>query len=479
MTPYDAPLFSPAGTTGFAMPPNILLIVLDCVRYDGLGYFGNPRPVSPRLDELATRSRCYTQARAAAVWTLESHASLFTGLYPRQHGVNAEHTFLATGIPTLAEVLSQLGYQTAAFSTNAWVGPHFGLHRGFAHFFALWRLFPRLGHLPFPLWEKALRKLVLERRDKGAAKLNRYLRRWWQQQRDPERPFFLFALYLDAHLPYRPPRGYAERLLPAATLRAARQANQDAWAYMAGQVTMTVQDFIGLRGLYDAEIAYVDACVGALLDSLAAAGGLENTVIIITADHGENIGEHGLMDHQYCVYDTLAHVPLIVHYPDAFPPGDDETPVQHTDLFPTLLDLATATMAEPPPRPPLPGRSLLSPAPDRPLQVIQYTAPQRERFIRRYPHFDMAAHGFDRTFDAIVVRGYKLIRSNRGEIELYDLEDDPAESTDLVRAQPQRVAALTAELDAWLAAHPPVGQPPATALLDKDLANHLRGLGYL
>jgi arylsulfatase A-like enzyme len=274
-------------------------------------------------------------------------------------------------------------------------------------------------------------------------------------------------------------RFVAERLLPAATLRAAQRANQDAWAYMAGEVVMSTRDFMGLRGLYDAEIAYVDACVAALLDFLAGVGGLDNTVIIITADHGENIGDHGLMDHQYCVYDTLAHVPLMVHYPGVFPVGDDETPVQHTDLFPTLLDLATAEMPDPPPRPALPGRSLLSPPPERPVQVIQYTAPQRERFARRHPHFDMTAHGFDRTFDAIVVRGYKLIRSNRGDIELYDLEDDPAETTDLAGSQPARVASLTAELEAWLAAHPPLGQTTAAAVLDKDLANHLRGLGYL
>lgn len=462
------------------MPPNILLIVLDCVRADGLGVYGNPRPVTPRLDELALRSRVYMQARAAAVWTLESHASLFTGLHPRQHGVNVERRFLDPAIPILAGTLAGLGYQTAAFSANAWVGPHFGLDRGFEHFSALWRLFPGMGRRPFPWWEKALRKRLLERHDKGARKLNAYVQRWWKRQRDPARPFFLFGLFLDAHLPYQPPRGYAERLLPAPALRAARQANQDAWAYMAGEAVMVEADFDGLRALYDAEIAYLDEQVGELLAFLGTAGGLENTVVIVTADHGENIGDHGLMDHQYCVYDSLAHVPLLIHYPAAFPPGEDDAPVQHTDLLPTLLDLI-GQASQQPSTIPLPGRSLLVPldAAHAAPSIVQYTAAHRHRFARRHPGFDPASKGYDRTFDAILRRDYKLIRGSRGLPELYDLSDDPSECINLAEVRPDLIASLGAELDGWLDAHPPFSQATAAPELDKDLAGHLRGLGYL
>lgn len=409
--------------------PNIILVVLDCVRADGLSVYGNPRPVTPRLDELASRSRRYTRARSAAVWTLPSHTSMFTGLHPRQHGVNVEHRFLEPNIPTLAETLQQVGYQTAAFSTNAWVGPHFGLDRGFEHFSALWRIIPSMGAAPFPRWEKALRKRVLERYDKGARKLNKQVRRWWKEERDLDRPYFLFGLYLDAHLPYQPPRDYAERLLQGEALRNARSANQDAWAYMAGEVAMTSQDFEGLRSLYDAEIAYVDEQLGQLLDYLDSVGGLENTVIIITSDHGENIGDHQLMDHQYCVYDSLAHVPLLIHHPDHFPPGEDSTLAQHTDLFPTLLDLAGS-----PDLFPLPGHSLLGAyhTSDQWSPVTQYTATHRHRFARRHPDFDPASCGYDRTFDAIVQNDYKLIRSNEGELQLFNLLDDPDEMTSVV-----------------------------------------------
>jgi arylsulfatase A-like enzyme len=431
----------------------------------------------------------YAQARAAAVWTLPSHTSLFTGLHPRQHGVNVENRFLNPAIPTLAGTLQQVGYQTAAFSTNAWVGPHFGLDRGFEHFLALWRIFPGMGKAKFPWWEKALRKRVLERHDKGARKLNKYVERWWRQERDPDRPFFLFGLYLDAHLPYKPPRGYAARLLQGEALHAARRANQDAWAYMAGEVAMSPQDFAGLRALYDAEIAYVDEQLGALLDFLDAAGGLDNTVIIVTADHGENIGDHELMDHQYCVYDSLARVPLLIHHPDHFPPGVDPAPVQHTDLFPTLLDLAGS-----PDLLALPGQSLFDlplttlqgdregaplPASSNPQSITQYTAPHRHRFARRHPHFDPASRGYDRTFDAIVQGDFKLIRSNRGDVELFDLLDDPGETTDLADSDPDTVSRLAAALDQWLRRHPPGRVAPPSADLDDGLVEHLRGLGYL
>jgi len=462
------------------MRPNIILLVLDCVRFDGLHIFGNPRTVTPTLDRLAEDSRRYIQARSAAIWTLPSHASMFTGLHPRQHGVNVETRWLDENIPTMATLLQRAGYQTAAFSTNAWVGPHFGLDRGFEYFAALWRIIPSMGRARFPWWEKALRKGLLERKDKGAAKLNKYVRRWWRKERDHDRPFFMFGLYLDAHLPYRPPKGYAERLLDPEALRRARAANQDAWAYMADEVSMTPEDFAGLRALYDAEIAYVDDMIAELLAFLDHVGALENTLIAVTADHGENIGEHGLMDHQYCVCDTLARVPLIIHYPRAFTPGDDDALVQHTHLLPTFLDLAEAE--------PLPGlsSSLLSSSPqpqsameDTQSQITQYTAPHRHRFARRHPDFDPASKGYDRTYDAITRDGYKLIRSNQNDVWLYDLTDDPEELIDLAPQQPQRVAALSAALDAWLKEHPPLTEAGAAPELDEDLQKHLRGLGYL
>ena len=454
------------------MRPNIILLVLDCVRFDGLHIFGNPRPVTPTLDRLATQSRRYIQARSAAIWTLPSHASMFTGLHPRQHGVNVETRWLDESIPTMAELLSRAGYQTVSFSTNAWVGPHFGLDRGFEDFYALWRILPGMGAAPFPWWEKALRKKLLERRDKGARKLNKYVRKWWQQKRDPGRPFFMFGLYLDAHLPYRPPKGYAERLLDGEMLRKARAANQDAWAYMADEVRMTPEDFAGLRALYDAEINYIDDVISDLLSFLHTAGALTNTIIVITADHGENIGEHGLMDHQYCVCDTLARVPFIIHYPHTFIPGDDETLVQHTDILPTFLDLAGIS-----PPAGLPGQSLLSTSFE--FQIVQYTAPHRHRFARRHPHFDPTSKGYHRTYDAIVQDGYKLIRSNQGDHWLYHLTSDPHEQLNRADELPARVHALTATLDAWLTAHPPLSKAAPPPDLDEDLQKHLRGLGYL
>jgi len=334
-----------------------------------------------------------------------------------------------------------------------------------------------MGRAKFPWWEKALRKRVLERYDKGARKLNAHVERWWREERDSERPFFLFGLYLDAHLPYDPPRGYAEHLLQGEALHSARDANQDAWAYMAGEVTMTPQDFEGLRVLYDAEIAYVDAQIGALLDFLDSVGGLDNTVIVVTSDHGENIGDHQLMDHQYCVYDSLAHVPLLIHHPDHFLSGEDDRLVQHTDLFPTLLDLTdSADLLA------LPGHSLLRPkhgTGNLEHAITQYTATHRHRFARRHPDFDLASCGYNRTLDAIAQGDFKLIRSNEGELQLFNLLDDPDELTNVVDIHPELVIDFCYSLDQWLANHPPGGDTSPSVNLDDGLVEHLRGLGYL
>ena len=167
------------------------------------------------------------------------------------------------------------------------------------------------------------------------------------------------------------------------------------------------------------------------------------------------------MDHQYCVYDSLAHVPLLIRHPD-FTPGTDDTPIQHTDLLPMLLSFAGEQENYAP----------------RTTQYIQYTAPHRHRFARRHPDFDPTSKGYDRTFDAIVQDGHKLIRSNHGDLELYDLAADPAETTDLAPSNPALTSALSSSLDQWLSAHPPAAAAAASAL-DPDLADHLRGLGYL
>src|SRR5690606_31642553 len=141
--------------------------------------------------------------------------------------------------------------------------------------------------------------------DNGAWRINHDIKRQirrWQQEREP-RPFFIFANYMETHLRYEPPRAYRERFLTPAQQKRWRQINQNAWKFMSGEVAMLDEDWAILTALYDAELAYLDARLGQLVEFLRESGLLDNTILIVTADHGENLGDHQLMDHQYCVYD--------------------------------------------------------------------------------------------------------------------------------------------------------------------------------
>jgi len=164
---------------------------------------------------------------------------------------------------------------------------------------------------------------------------------WIRNGHDSLPPFFIFINYIDAHLPYKPcgpyDTIYLDRKIASAKVK---KTNQDPHAYLAKKVAMNDDDFEILRSLYDGEISYLDFNVNQLFDLLSRLRILDKTLLIITSDHGENIGDHGLMDHVFCLYDTLLHVPLIIRYPKVFEPGSRiERQVQTTDIVPTILDI--------------------------------------------------------------------------------------------------------------------------------------------
>ena len=172
----------------------------------------------------------------------------------------------------------------------------------------------------------------------GASETNYRLRRLINNSLKSASPFFGTALYVDAHLPYRPPEKFIEKFAGQYSCKnRLSNINFDAKKYLAGRIQMTDEDFFVLNCLYDAEISYIDSKIGEVYNSLKKNGILDSTLLIITADHGENLGDHSLMDHRYCLYDTLLKVPLIVRLPDVFKSGQviDDV-VQTIDIFPTL-----------------------------------------------------------------------------------------------------------------------------------------------
>jgi arylsulfatase A-like enzyme len=319
--------------------PNILVIVVDTLRADHLSAYGYSRATSPTLDRLAQDGTLFENAFAASSWTLPSHASLLTGRYPHEHGLERGGQVLDARYPTLPQALSARGYRTGAFSgNNFWFCRRNGFGRGFAHFEDY---FESLTDMAFrtilgrEFDEFVLRHMGIEdvpgRR--SAADINRSALRWID--RDTTRPFFVFINYFDVHDPYLPPQPYRGKFSkfknPGGIINSF--VLRDYPKLTSAQLQSEVD-------AYDGGIAYVDDEIGRLMAALDKRGLHQSTLVIITSDHGESLGEHGLLGHRDALYRELIHVPLIFYWPGHVPAGIRvPTPVTNTDMATTVLDV--------------------------------------------------------------------------------------------------------------------------------------------
>jgi arylsulfatase A-like enzyme len=414
--------------------PNVLLIVMDTVRADALGTYGAPRAATPNLDRLAQRGVLFENASSTAPWTLPSTASLMTGRLPSE--LSADWLSPLDGrFPTLAEFLSGRGYASAGFVANyKYCTEESGLSRGFAHYedhelslaelaectalgrrllFSPW--LPRLGCYHDPV-------------RKSAADVNAAFLDWLPETAttrsaadEGARPWFAFLNYLDAHDPYAAPP-------PFNTHRPADVSQRTMlrfWWFLdrsrlqAGDVPLTT-------GAYADCIRYLDAELGRLLDSLAARGALQNTLIIVTADHGEHFGEHGLYLHGNSLYEPLVHVPLLMVWPDRVADGTRVgAPVSLAAVPATIQDLLEID------RGPFEAGSLAdwwrtpgAPRADRPVMAEVLTPPIT-------PPCQGASPIFRGSMRSVRLGKYKLIQNADGGVELFDLTVDPGEQFDL------------------------------------------------
>jgi arylsulfatase A-like enzyme len=368
----EARALPPAGS------PNVLLIVLDTVRADHLSVYGYERPTTPNLEALARRAIRFDQARAAAPWTLASHATLFTGRWP--HELAARWMCPMRGdVPTLAEYLGSLGYATAGFVGNTFYCAYdSGLDRGFTHYrdyrldaLSAWRtvhlvgfmlqtihsLAPALGRSlgsgPHGAWlELTLRQFTqVDRKDAGV--VNREFLDWLMRRDDPRRPFFAFLNYVDAHAPYTRPPATAYRFGRPPATEAAYMFLSTGWV-RANKTNLPWPVRALAMDAYDNCVASIDDRLGELFSELRRRGVLEQTIVIVTADHGEGFGEHGLFDHGESLYRPEVRVPLLISLPSGQAAG------RVVDRFVSLRDIP-ATIAElvgSSGKPPFPGRSL-------------------------------------------------------------------------------------------------------------------------
>lgn len=458
--------------------PNVLLVVLDTMRGDALSRVLDGRTITPNLDKLAREGVSFRRALSASPWSLPSHASIFTGLYPSQHGASWQNRHLDSSLTTLAEFLRDRGYETVGYSENPFVGAATGLSQGFSTF--------RRVHLKEPIGlraTKALRdRLGSHRTREYTASTMNHVWSWCITRRDESRPFFLFLNLMAPHLPHYPRSDSpASVQIPDAALTKIEPVNRIPELHYLERYRLDDQRMKALEDLYASDIAYLDAWLGRLFEVLEQRKVLDRTVIIITSDHGESFGDHGLIEHQFGIYNTLLHVPLIVRYPPAIPAGTVADPVVSTaSLFATVAELTRLPIAAPAEG--FERRSLLGRS-DGPILAQYENAIEMLRgvFETEAPEvlnsFDFRR--FDRSFEAIVDDGYKLIRDSRGTVELYDLETDWQESRDLALQDGARAAALAARLDAQLAALAKPERAVEAPQLDPSTEEALRDLGYI
>lgn len=451
--------------------PNLLWIVMDTVRADHLSSYGYPKTTTPRIDDIAAEGVLFERMMSPAPYTLPSHASMFTGLYQYHHGVGEGHPFLDPSLDTIAAWMTRQGYQTVGFSNNPWVGKNTNLARGFEEFYELWLL----GDRPFleRFWNWSTGRMRY-----GAEPTNKLVERWIRLH--PHSPFFVFINYVEPHLAYQYREEFTPRFMDRPySMEEIRGVNQNAQAFHAGKVRMVPEDFRILTSLYDGEICYLDREVGKLVDFLKESRLLDNTILLITSDHGENLGDHGLMNHQFCLYQTLLHVPCILRYPKMIPAGlRIHDPVSLVDLFPTLMalvggkgDLQTVVFD---------GENLSSLlGGDRsgkrhsPI-LAEYDRPVLSIAEIQGGYPDVSFSRFDRALRSIQKEGYKYIWASSGDAELYFLEKDPFELKNLAVEIPEKGEVLGTLL-------PQAAEPrtPSFRRHTREVEEGLRALGYL
>ncbi len=395
------------GAAGSLRGANVLLITIDTLRQDRVGAYGNRSGLTPNIDRIAAGGVRYAHAYSPAPLTLPAHASILTGLLPTRHGIHNNTRFrLDERVPTLATVAKSAGYRTGAFVGAFVLDGRFGLNRGFDEYDD--RL-PHDGRASFHFAERRASEVV-------AAAARWILSGGSGLEARGSSPWFAWVHLFDPHAPYDAPAEYLSGRTP-----------------------------------YDAEVAYADAMVGRLLEQLQAAHALDRTLIVVTADHGESLGEHGEMTHGLFAYNSTLAVPLVLKGP-AIAPATVEAPVLHTDITPTILDLVGLTIPGP-----VDGQSLVHP-------------PPRERPL----YFE--------ALDAALTRGWAPLRGvvqgdwkyiDLPDAELYDVAADPGELQNRIdrdaHADPlKRALAQVSTKEA---------SAPAVAL-DPEAAGRLRSLGY-
>jgi arylsulfatase A-like enzyme len=431
-------------------PPDILVLVGDTLRADRLGSYGNRQGLTPFLDAIAARATRFRNAYATSSWTNPSVASVFTSRYPSQHGVISFESVLPESEVTLAEALREAGYATGFFSPNGVLREDWGYGQGFQEFaeFAI----PGGGpdHLRLPYRADYTNRHAL-------AWLDGLARRGGQRH-----PFFLYIQYMEPHSPYAPPKEALERVRGGRRPPDLDAVNRIAFV---GNDAPVEEALLGdLKDVYDAEVLSLDTELRRLFLGLASRGLLENTILVVTSDHGEEFKEHGLIGHEKTLFQEVTRVPLLIALPGQTAPAEVDEAVSLVDLAPTLLSL----IGRPVPAS-FEGRSLLSGSGQASAPGVAYSeliVPETGGWRRFGPHQR-----------SLVVGSHKLIGGIHGETEYYDLEADPGERNPKALSEAER-AELRGKLEKLQQEVASRAASREVKPIDEETREQIRALGY-
>lgn len=509
--------------------PNILLIILDTLRRDHLSSYGYTRDTSPYLDDFSTQSTVFDRAIAPAQWTIPSHASMFTGLYPSTHQLTQAGDKLSGSYPTLAEILQVDGYHTVGFSNNPLVGVlENDLTRGFGEFYnysgaapnrpidqkrsrlrrtlatQFRRVAGRVSNLVAqhdalfrmslnPLFFPALSRFVNYKGDTERS-VDDFLDYWIHHQAGgADQPIFAFLNLMGAHAPYRPPQDSLRHIAPEFindrhAFSFISQFNSDPTRW-ASPIDKPLEDWQShaIDGFYDAEIAHQDQHVGRLLNTLKQAGHLDNTLVMIAADHGEGHGDHRFFGHGFVVYQELVHVPLIIYYPERFPAKRVTTNISTRRIFHTVLDTAgiTPPLASDDPNADVENLSLVRATngkPDFEGGIVFAEAVPPKTFLHVLAH--RTPHHIDdlrltQTRRGIYQGDHKLAMVDHDIEGLFDITDDPSEQHDITSNQHELAGTLQTKVSEFVTQTTNQrADHLSNAQVSDDVVNNLRQLGY-
>lgn len=466
--------------------PNIIWLVWDTCREDFTMTEYRGKELTPNLFQLSQDSVTFSNAFSAAPWTPPSHASMFTGHYP------SSHVYLNDGMklkkPHIAELLSEQGYNTISISSGAKLASHTPLSNGFNEIIELFRLpyipnsiedfYMYYGKM-IKYWTRFVPQYLLNRQKMGYLETS-YIKNYIDATSDTE-SLFVFANYLTPHSPYQPVKPYQDWFDDSGDkVRndiVDELSDRGGYRYMGEEIAVTEHEWEAVKARYAGEIAYVDSLLGHLISHLKKRNMYEDSMLIITSDHGEHFGEHNRAYHQFSLYDEVLHVPLVIKFPgNEFGGGEVSSIVSLTDIFPTISDIVgIQDMSSQ-------GMSLYPPNYiDREYVFAEYGRPVNAiNNLQKYTKTDVKKElldHFDVSLQCVRSQNLKLIKDSKGRRKAFDLSFDSKEELNLLEnsGNSEVIQPLEEAMEANLSELPKVrSQIPD----DAEIKENLKALGY-